>query len=230
LLIKTRKRLSQNFLRRLHSYFINKYTKCWIPDFETNDLAGELSHPANIPQNVKYIGALSRFEKKKVDAEKRYDLLVMLSGPEPQRTILEKILLNDLAFYNGKSLLVRGLPADDKIIRSENASLEIINHLSGEELNTAIQQSLMVICRSGYTTIMDLIKLNKKAILIPTPGQTEQEYLAHYLMKKKIFFSLEQKNFVLHKALDQSSRFAFIIPEYDMLQYRSVVQQFVQSL
>lgn len=230
LLIKTGNRFSENFLQRLHFYFINKYTKCWVPDFEENELAGKLSHPANIPQNVRYIGALSRFEKKQVDAEKKYDLLIMLSGPEPQRTILEKILLNDLTIYKGKTLLVRGLPGNDTIIQSENASLEIINHLSGEELNKAIQQSLMVISRSGYTTIMDLIKLNKNAILIPTPGQTEQEYLAHYLMRKKIFFSLEQKDFVLQKALDQSSRFAFIIPQYDMLQYKSAVQEFVQSL
>ncbi|MBA2561555.1 MAG: glycosyltransferase [Chitinophagaceae bacterium] len=230
LLIKTGNRFSENLLQRLHFYFINKYTKCWVPDFEKNGLAGELSHSANIPKNVKYIGALSRFKTKKVDAEKKYDLLIMLSGPEPQRTILEKILLNDLTVYNGKTLVVRGLPGNDTIIQSENASVEIINHLSGEELNKAIQQSLMIISRSGYTTIMDLIKLNKKAILIPTPGQTEQKYLAKYLMKKKIFFSVEQKDFVLHKALDQSSRFAFIIPEYDMLQYRSAVQQFVQSL
>ena len=230
LLIKAANRFSENFLQHLHFYFINKYTKCWVPDFEKNELAGKLSHPVNIPQNVKYIGALSRFEKKKGDIEKRYDLLIMLSGPEPQRTILEKKMLNDLTVYNGKALLVRGLPGNDKNIRSKNASLEIINHLSGEELNKAIQQSLMVISRSGYTTIMDLIKLNKKAILIPTPGQTEQEYLADYLMKNKIFFSMQQKDFVLPKALDQSSRFASLLPEYDMLQYRSAVQQFVQSL
>jgi uncharacterized protein (TIGR00661 family) len=230
LLIKTSNRLSQNLLKRLHSFFITKYNTCWVPDFGKNELAGELSHPINIPKNVKYIGALSRFEKYNVTAEKKYKLLIILSGPEPQRTIFENLLLNDLAVYNGRSLLVRGLPGDEKIIHSQNASLKITNHLSGEELNKVIQQSQVIISRSGYTTIMDLIKLNAKAILIPTPGQTEQEYLAHHLMEKKIFFSMKQKDFVLIKALDQAHHLKYVIPEYDMLLYKSAVQQFVQSL
>ncbi len=230
LLIKTGNRLSEHILKRLHSFFIVKYNTCWVPDFEKNELAGELSHPVNIPKNVKYIGALSRFEKHNLTTEKRYELLIILSGPEPQRTIFEKLLLNNLAVYKGKSLLVRGLPGTNKIIQSKNASLDIMNHLSGEKLNKAIQQSQVVISRSGYTTIMDLIKLNAKAILIPTPGQTEQEYLADYLMKKKIFFSLKQKDFILIKALAQVYDFEYVTPEYDMLQYKLAVQQFVQSL
>ena len=88
----------------------------------------------------------------------------------------------------------------------------------------------MVISRSGYTTIMDLVKLQKKAILIPTPGQTEQEYLAEYLNEKKMFYSVEQKNFSLKGLLDKAKGFQFNIPTYDMKQYKKVIHQFVESL
>jgi len=181
-----------------------------------------------MPENVKYIGALSRFVKRE-DIKITYDLLVILSGPEPQRGIFEKILLEQLVGYSGKTLLVRGLPGANKI-QSENGSVEIINHLSGEELSEAIQQSEIIISRSGYTTIMDLIKLNKKAILVPTPGQTEQEYLANYLMKKKIFFSVNQKEFDLSETLKKFRELSFTLPLFNMEQYKLVVKEFVQSL
>ena len=102
--------------------------------------------------------------------------------------------------------------------------------MQGEELSKAIQQSEIVISRSGYTTIMDLIKLNKKAILVPTPGQTEQEYLADYLMKKKMFFSVAQKKFDLYETLKKFQNFSFTTLVFDMEHYKVVVQQFVQSL
>ena len=229
LLIKTGDAFTEKIIQRIHYRFINKYRECWVPDFEKDNLAGELSHPFAIPKNVKYIGAFSRFNIEE-NTGKIYNLLIILSGPEPQRTILEKMLLNNLLSYNGKALLVRGLPGFDKTIQSENASVEIVNHLSGEELSNAIQQSETVISRSGYTTIMDLIKLSKKAILMPTPGQTEQEYLGDYLMKKKIFFSVEQKKFDLNKALVEFHKFSFALPVFDMEQYKLVVKTFVQSL
>lgn len=229
LLVKTGNGFTEKIAQQIHHYFINKYHECWVPDFEKNNLAGELSHPLVAPKNIKYIGAFSRFNKKE-NLEKKYDLLIILSGPEPQRTIFEKILLNNLLSCNVKTLLVRGLPGSDKIIKSENVLVEVTNHLSGEELGNAIQQSEIVMSRSGYTTIMDLIKLNKKAILIPTPGQAEQEYLAHYLMEKKIFFSVDQKKFDLNETLVKFQNFALISIVFDMEQYKSVIQGFVQSL
>ena len=229
LLIKTGNIFTDQIAQRIHYYFINKYHECWVPDFEKDNLAGELSHPVTIPKNVKYIGAFSRFNRIE-ETVKTYDVLMILSGPEPQRTIFEKILLNNLVTFNRRALLVRGLPGHDKIIQSENSSVEIINHLSGEELGKVIQQSEIVISRSGYTTIMDLIKLNKKAILVATPGQTEQEYLAHYLMKKKIFFCVDQKKFNLNETLKKFQDLSFSLPVFNMEQYKSVIQEFVQSL
>ena len=228
LLIKTGNAFTEKIAQRIHYYFIKKYTECWVPDFEVNGLAGELSHPKKLPGKIKYIGALSRFKLNTV--VKKYDLLISISGPEPQRTIFEKQILKDLKSYPGKVLFIRGLPGENEDLKYENPLVEISNHLSAEKLNEAILQSDMIISRCGYTTIMDLVKLQKKAILIPTPGQSEQEYLAKYLMEKKIFYTTNQKEFALQHSLQQAKLFPVSIPEYNMEQYKNVIAQFVQSL
>ena len=98
------------------------------------------------------------------------------------------------------------------------------------EFNLALEQSEIVISRSGYTTIMDLVKLNKRAILIPTPGQTEQEYLAKYLLQKKIFYSTKQEKFSLKEALEKSSSFSYTNPHISCDDYKNVINEFVGSL
>ncbi len=227
LLIKTGNAFTENIAKKIHSYFINKYNECWVPDFKENGLAGKLSHPKKLPDQLKYIGALSRFKLSKV--EKKYDLLITISGPEPQRTIFEDQILKDLKSYSGKVLFIRGMP-DGNTLKLENRLLEIKNHLSAIKLNEAMLQSDIIVSRCGYTTIMDLVKLQKKAILIPTPGQTEQEYLAKFLMENQIFYTISQKDFVLQNALKEANLFPFSIPAHNMEQYKNIINQFVQSL
>jgi len=236
LLIKTGNRFSEKIIQKIHGWIIKKYTHCWVPDFEGNEnIAGELSHPTKSPANVKYLGCLSRLSFV-LPPIKKYDLLLLLSGPEPQRTIFEKLLLSQLKNFDGKVMLVRGLPQIDKEKKNEgqifkaSSLLTIENHLSAAQLNEVILQSELVICRSGYTTIMDLIKIGKKAILVPTPGQTEQEYLADHLMKKKYFYFVTQQGFDLSDSLRLATDFNFVVPNFDMDQYKKVVNQFVQSL
>lgn len=231
LLIKTGNRFSEGLLMKLHYWFIKKYYECWIPDFEGNsNIAGQLSHPSPLPANVKYIGGLSRFETKPY-AELKYDLLILLSGPEPQRTIFEKELLFQLKEYNGTALLVQGLPKANKISKTnENNTIHVRNHIATQELNLVIEQSKIIISRSGYTTVMDMLKLQKKAILIPTPGQTEQEYLAQYLMLQKLFYSVEQHEFLLSDALEKADQFPYLHSSFNMEQYKSVIQQFVLTI
>ncbi len=159
---------------------------------------------------------------------KKYDLLVSISGPEPQRTIFEEQLLHQLKIYTGKVLFIRGLPDNSQELKIENRSIEIKNHLCASELNTAIEESDIVLSRCGYTTIMDLIKLQKKAVLVPTPGQTEQEYLAAYLLEKKIFYTTNQNEFDLPTSLKQANTFPFSFTSYYMDQYKNVIHQFVQ--
>lgn len=227
-LIKTGSSFTENIGRRIHFYFIKKYKECWVPDYEQNGLAGELSHPKKLPGKIKYLGALSRFEPGV--KEKKYDLLISISGPEPQRTIFEKRILVELLSFEGKVLFIRGLPEKNDELRFENPSVEIKNHLPAKQLNEAIMRSEMIISRCGYTSIMDLVKLQKKAILIPTPGQTEQEYLAKYLREKKMFFTINQEDFVLQNVLQEIKTFPFAMPEYNMEQYKNVIDEFVRSL
>ncbi len=227
--IKTGNYLGNKIASRIHRSIIKKFSLAWIPDYKLNDLGGELSHPKKLPENTVYIGALSRF-KVINDTDKIYDVLFSLSGPEPQRTILEDIILSQCEQIKGKFLLVRGLPgaSNKPFLKKEN--LTVVNHLSAAELNIALAQSEIVIARSGYTTIMDLAKLNKKAILIPTPGQTEQNYLAQYLMEKKYFYCVPQKNFLLKDVLEKAEKFNFVLMPSPEEKYSDIVSEFVASL
>jgi uncharacterized protein (TIGR00661 family) len=231
--IKTGNRFTERLVQMIHYFFINKYTGCWVPDNELgNDLAGELSHPKKLPAiPVKYLGPLSRFEKTAV--EKKYDLLVLLSGPEPQRTILENLMINELKTFTGSVLLVRGLPGDnvkDNLQPGLENEIMLADHLSATALNTAILQSGIVICRSGYTTIMDLVKLQQRAILIPTPSQTEQEYLANYLQEKKVFLTVPQKYFSLSNALQKAEKFSFAPLSIEQEKYKKFISEHIASI
>ncbi len=230
LLIKTGNRFTESLLQKIHYYFINKYATCWVPDSSTPpNLAGELSHPQKLPAvPLQYLGALSRFTN--TTAEKRYDCLVLLSGPEPQRTIFENLLLKELEQFNGRALLVRGLPGTANLPHNENSRLEIKNHLGAAELNIALAQAAIVVCRSGYTSIMDLVSLQQRAILVPTPGQTEQEYLAAYLQQQQVFLSFDQQHFSLGKAIGSSHHFPFVRFPLQPGMYNSIIQAFAQKL
>ena len=237
LLIKSGNSFTEKIIQKIQYWFIKKYTQCWVPDFEGPvNIAGELSHPAIVPPNVRYIGAVSRFEKKP-GIEKLYDLMVIISGPEPQRSIFEKLLFEQLRHYKGNVLLVRGLPEivqtdmkNNSLYCNQNKNIVIKNHLDAAALNIAMQQSELVICRSGYTTIMDLLKLQQKAILVPTPGQTEQEYLAKYLLQQNIFYAVLQQSFLLHDAVENANNLSSSIPFLNMENYKTCINQFAQSL
>jgi len=202
---------SESFLQKWNYKFISRFNECWIPDEEgVNNLAGELSHPGKLPAiPVKYIGALSRFQQKNIETKMDH-LLIILSGPEPQRTILENKVIDQVVSYPGTATIVRGLPAEKNIIPSTN-TIHFYNHLSAEELNNEVMKAEFLISRSGYSTVMDIAALQKKSILIPTPGQTEQEYLAEYLMKKKFAFCINQKEFSLLKNISEAKQFEYYI-------------------
>ena len=207
--IKTGNRFTAQIAQKINYHFINKYKECWVPDTAGEiNLAGGLSHPGVMPAvPVKYIGPLSRF--KKIETENKYDLTIILSGPEPQRSVFEELILKDLKNYSGKTLLVRGLPANTTLLQSTSSSLEIQNHLPAAALNHVLQQSKIIISRCGYSTVMDLITLQKKAVLVPTPGQTEQEYLAYHLLKEQLFLCIDQNNFSLADVLKKAAGFQF---------------------
>jgi UDP-N-acetylglucosamine transferase subunit ALG13 len=203
---------SEKIVQQWNYKFINRFHECWVPDEKgENNLAGELSHPAKLPKvPVKYIGTLSRLSSSSPleDGTIKGHLLIILSGPEPQRTILENKVVDQIVNYPATATIVRGLPGEKNIIPSTN-TIHFYNHLSSEELNNEAMKAEFIISRSGYSTVMDIAALRKKSILIPTPGQTEQEYLADHLMKKKFSFCVKQNNFSLLENIQEAKRFEY---------------------
>ena len=203
-------RLTNKFLTKagtiLNERLIKLFDELWIPDMENNLLAGELSI---VPEsfNYHYLGALSRFKYAKL--KKKYDIAVVLSGPEPQRSYLEQKILDQFTKVNLKSIIILGKIDEDKEWKL-NDYVKVKSHALSGELNEILNQSELIISRSGYSTILDLAVLQKKAVLIPTPGQSEQEYLAKYFKKKNIFYFVEQKNFDLSLALKNSETYSGI--------------------
>ena len=185
---------------RMHQDVIKKYDACWVPDFEGSmNLSGDLGHTKRKDLNLKYIGPLSRLQKKELAPE--YDLMVLLSGPEPQRTILEEKLLDQISDYDGKVLFVKGKIQEQQTSQTRG-NVTIYNFMQSDELENAFNKSKLVLSRSGYTTVMDLAKLGKKAFFIPTPGQYEQVYLAELLHQNNIVPTCSQDDFTLEKLKD----------------------------
>ncbi len=187
--------------RQLHLY-INRYNKVWVPDAHGSGLTDFFMDRTS---SFTYIGWLSRFQSSPASPASA-DLLVLLSGPEPQRSIFENIIRGQASGFKGRILLVAGQP-----FRADHAvtgNLEVVSHLDTEILERQIAGARWVVARSGYSTIMDLIRLGKKAAFIPTPGQPEQMLLARYLEQKGIAFCCDQKNFVLDKVRKEIDRYA----------------------
>lgn len=219
-----------NFTRYLNYCLINKFSECWVPDYQgSENLAGELSHPKKMPAiPVHYLGLLSRIFK--APSHHSNTLLILLSGPEPQRSILESILLQQLEDYPHSAILMRGLPGETNLPATNNKYLQIHNHLSSNLLNQVINDSRFIISRSGYSTIMDIMHLKKQCIFIPTPGQSEQEYLAGYLSQKQICVSYSQKNFFLNKALQEAGKLS--PPEFrtEEILYKNIINSFISRI
>jgi hypothetical protein len=230
--------------------YIDKFTRCWIPDFEEQELslAGDLSHPKRLPGiPVDYIGPLTRIsqavknqpipglsalpdslffspiaetafqfgaDEMKQNQGAAIQVLVILSGPEPQRSIFEELILQQWAAAPGTALLlVRGLPESDDPALNQAAipgnvkfipNAMAVNHLSAGQLSQAIANATCILTRSGYSSIMDLLPQQANCWMVPTPGQTEQEYLARYLAQKGLIQTQNQDSFSLSPILHRS--------------------------
>lgn len=245
--------------KKIESLIAN-FDECWIPDIEGEEnLSSDLAHLKQFNHPHRFIGTLSRFpkqepvtssvfeERKNVlrsEQVKEFDVFAILSGPEPQRTIFEEMIIEQLQNSNLKAVVVRGLPnctlseaerrnllqcsinneiphqpfdsAQGDIVRNDG-NIEVFNHLDTETFLAYFQKSKVVVCRSGYSSIMDLLTLNKKAILVPTSGQTEQEYLANYHSKKGNFYTQKQHEFNLEKGLKEAENYATKSNSFDSL-------------
>lgn len=167
---------TQGALRYLNLRMIARFHRCWIMDEpDAPGWAGALSHGQPLPRNARYIGTVSRFSRNSTTTGPTYRIVAVISGPEPHRTQLEAILTDQLQRIAGPHLLVCGLPVETRAELIGN--IHRLAHLPGDQLAQALLSAELIVSRSGYTTLMDLAALGRNALLIPTPGQPEQEYL-----------------------------------------------------
>jgi len=202
--------------RGLHYRLIHKFHSCWVPDYPfPNNLAGRLSNPKNFPKiHLCYVGWLVRLTNTSIHKsaiDYQYDVCIILSGPEPQRTILEEKIMKQIKGCTYKVVLIRGLPTTELAIQNTD-KFNAYNHLPGKDLLEIVLQSKYVLCRGGYTSLMEMISLQKKLILVPTPAQTEQEYLARILMEKNWALTILQKDFDLLAAIEKADKFDYTLP------------------
>ena len=179
--------------------YIKKYDEVWVPDVENEpSLGGKLSHPAIKGIKTKYIGHLSRFSSDNQDVtEKTNKFLVILSGPEPQRTIFEDIVLKQAQKTRDNILILRAKPDSSKLLRDVPDNVSMFNHVDDEMFVKLVNSAAIIVCRGGYSSLMDLAALGRTAFLVPTPGQTEQEYLAKHLSQKEGWGWCRQNDFRL---------------------------------
>ena len=190
----------------VHSLLKN-FNEIWIPDnLPPNNLSGLLNKPLpKLP--VHYIGVLSRMSEMAL--KKEYDILIILSGPEPKRTQLEEVLIQQaFKLKNLKIAVVQGKTEGDAKHFSKG-TVEVFNYLTSGSLNTLICKSELIICRSGYTSLMDLSCLKKKVLFIPTKGQPEQEYLGRKCLTKNWTNLQNEDNIDIKKAYENRLDFNF---------------------
>lgn len=187
--------VSTSLTSKIHQKIIKKFDECWIPDVkEQPNLSGDLSKISDKSINVKFIGILSRFSIGSLP--KVNDVLIIISGPEPNRSQLEEKLLSEFKNFHGSLILVQGKVEEQQTISRIN-NITIYNFMLSDELQDQINKSELIVCRSGYSSIMDLAQLSKKAFFIPTNNQPEQQYLAQYLEAQKMVPFAKLNNFKL---------------------------------
>ena len=209
LLIKNSSGLIQAVLQKINYKFIQKFDTCWIPDFQkAPNLSGVLAHPKKMPNGAfNYLGILSRLKKTVVSQNN--SIVFLLSGPEPQRSLLEqKIIASIKCFTEKECILIRGTQNILKVQKLPK-NITVFDYLPSNQLNDILNKADVIICRSGYSSVMDIAALQKKSFLIPTAGQTEQEYLAKHLESIGFAPYCNQADFDINNAIQCVKKFSY---------------------
>lgn len=192
---------------RWHHRYIKRFRQCWVPDFRgPQSLSGDLAQGLHPGIPTFFAGPLSRLAGRHFDREKIiYKACFLLSGPEPQRSLLEDRICREIAKRPGRYVLLRGRPGGGK--RSWPDGLEVIDMANAEQVARAVLRSEVTVARSGYSSLMDFYFLGNRAMLIPTPGQPEQEYLARYHLAAGHFGYVSQGRLNLFSDLKQAATY-----------------------
>jgi uncharacterized protein (TIGR00661 family) len=195
-------------------FFFKRFAGIIVPDYTEDNLSGDLSHNLiKINENkLHYVGVLSDFKKKQM--KKDIDYLISISGPEPQRTMLEEKLLSQLDDLEGNTIVTLG--KTESMEKLNKKGIETYSFLSKDNREDLLNRSKLVISRSGYSTILDLAVIGTKALMTPTPGQVEQEYLGQYHNKKGTFYSVPQEKIELIKDVEIAKKMSGVIRKCDV--------------
>jgi len=184
----------------IHRWVLRKFSEVWVADFEGEpNLSGQLTHPSRLPRQARYIGPVSRFQDilpRQPEYAGPFEVLALVSGPEPQRSIFENRIKERLFRSRKSAVIFRGIPPASPLSEPEivhEKSVTMIDHACDEHLLWYILMAREIICRPGNSTLSDLTYLGKSALLVPTPGQTEQEYVAGHLADQGTFQVLRQE-------------------------------------
>lgn len=197
-----------------YTWFALFYSMVWVPDLEgDNNLSGILGNPKRKPSvPIWYMNVLSRLQDFAVspadENKQKQSFLGIVSGPEPQRTIFQDILWMEGNQINQPFQIVAGTANQPKN-QAVSGCGNLVPHLNGPALAKAIQNATYIISRGGYTSLMELIPFGKKLILVPTPGQTEQEYLAKRWQEQGWAITFDQTAFKLATALKAAADFSY---------------------
>lgn len=203
-------RFAEFLTYRVSRFMINLFDECWIPDNkESPGLSGDLSHKYPLPGNARFIGPLSRFGQREKLMERNPgagNITAIISGPEPQRSLFEDMVRKQLAGLNRNAVIISGKPESEEPSVTDG-KLTVLPHLPVSEMSSVIDSSSVVICRSGYSSIMDMQAIGTKALFVPTPGQTEQIYLAGLHQKSGIAFFQEQEKLNLETGIENALKY-----------------------
>ena len=195
-------------------FFFKRFAGIIVPDYTEDNLSGDLSHNLKkINENkLHYVGVLSDFKKKQTKRD--IDYLISISGPEPQRTMLEEKLLPQVDDLKGNTIVTLG--KTESMVKFNKKGIETYSFLPKEIREDFLNRSKLVISRSGYSTILDLAVIGTKALMTPTPGQVEQEYLGQYHNKKGTFYSVQQEKIELIKDVEIAKKMSGVIRKCDV--------------
>jgi len=212
--------VAESMVSRFVKFYAARFRAVWVPDWPGDEnLSGLLSTHRSIPANVRYIGPLSRFAPDggpelpagapldpvydALFAQDPFPVLFLVSGPEPAVSLFRTVLREQALRLNLRALLVLGKPEAQPVLQQEQ-NLFSIGHLPTAVLDRVLRETELVVCRSGYSTLMDLAVYNKKALLVPTPGQSEQVYLAQRFRERNWSHAVKQSRLDLATDLPQA--------------------------
>lgn len=212
-------KLIENSFERYNAHFLKYFRAMMVPDYEHDGVAGDLAHNLKVlpSDRVAYFGIMSDF--KRMDVAEDFDFLFSVSGPEPQRTVLENLICKQINDIEGEIVLSLGRnlnELDKKKRKTLNENIQLFDFLQREDRELIMNRSRFIVSRSGYSTLMDIYALGKKAMFIPTPQQTEQEYLAMFHEKRGNFYFVDQDKIDLSKDLEKAKNYRGADKTFDL--------------